>query len=747
MKYLKNVSFSHIFILFLISVLPIYLKAQTLQGSIKEFDKDKNLVPLPGASVRWSGTTYGAVTNIKGEFTLKKISTTDNKIIISYIGYKTDTINIISDQTEIKIVLTTNAELKELEIKGEIDGSYFSKIKPLNTTVITGAGLQKAACCNLSESFQNSATVDINYSDAVTGAKQIQMLGLAGIYSQILIENIPAIRGLGTTYGLNYVPGQWMESIQVSKGTSSVINGYESITGQINIDYKNPENSKEKFFMNAFGNSDGRLEFNMNTRANIKENLSTMFFVHGENHERIADMNADSFLDVPHIRQLNFMNRWNFDIPGKLESKISLSIVDENRVSGQTKSSWLMDYGDTSNYGINVNTKRYQFYTKNGILFAKEGRSIGTMLSGTLHQQHSFYGLNWYDGTEKNLYINLLYADNFGNPDHKITSGFSYTLDDYNEILNDSSFAKQESVPGAFSQYTYSFMDIFTGIAGIRADYNSRYGWFITPRIHFRYNLNEFNTLRVSAGKGYRIANVLPENSAVLASSRKLVFNEQLKPEQAWNYGISFMHSLKIKKRDATFILDFYRTDFVNQVIVDMDKNVSYVYFYNLKGKSYSNSLQAEFTFQPLKRFDATAAFRYNDVKTTINEHFQEKPFVSRYKALLTLSYATNFKKWQFDFTAHLNGSARLPYTGDNPSEYQRPPESPAYTLLYAQVTKRFKQWDFYLGAENLTDYTQKDPVIAANDPFGSYFDTSIIWGPITGRMFYAGIRFNLKGE
>lgn len=734
-------------ILFFLFIIYPVLQAQTLLGSIKEFDKDKNLVPLPGASIRWIGTTYGTVTDNRGEFTLKKISLIDNKIIVSYIGYKTDTISIAADQNEIKIVLTTNSELKELVITGDLAGSYFSKIKPLNTTVITGAGLQKAACCNLSESFQNSATVDINYSDAVTGAKQIQMLGLAGIYSQILIENLPAIRGLATTYGLGYVPGPWMNAIQVSKGTSSVINGYESITGQINIDYKNPEENKEKFFLNIFGNGEGRLELNMNTKAKIKENLSTMFFIHGENHEKPVDMNEDGFLDVPHIRQLNFMNRWNYDIPGKLENKSSLLVLDENRVSGQIKSSWPMDFGDTLNYGINIRTSRYQFYTKNGILFAKEGRSIGTMLSGYYHRQNSFYGLNKYDGTEKNLYINLLYADHFGNPDHKITSGFSYILDNISETLNDSTFSKDESVPGVFTQYTYSYMEIFTGIAGIRSDHNSKYGLFITPRMHFRYNLNEFNTFKGSAGKGYRIANVLPENSAVLASSRKLVFEEDLKPEQAWNYGISYMRSMKISKREATFTLDFFRTDFINQVIVDMDKNSSTIYFYNLQGKSFSNSLQAEFTFQPVKRFDITTAFRYNNVKTTINEQFQVKPFISRYKALLSLSYATNLKKWQFDFTANFNGISRLPVTSDNPVQYQRPSESPAYTLLYAQITKRYISWDFYIGSENFTNFTQKNPIISAEDPFGKYFDTSIIWGPLTGRMIYAGIRFNLKSE
>ncbi|MGD0712132.1 MAG: TonB-dependent receptor [Bacteroidales bacterium] len=729
-----------------------FVFAQNLHGTIKEFDKNKKLTPLPGASVRWAGTNYGAITDMNGEFLLKKVTDADNKMIVSYVGYKTDTINIAKNQAEIKIILTSSAELKEVVIKSDLDGAYISKIKPLYTTNITGAGLQKAACCNLAESFQNSATVDINYSDAVTGAKQIQMLGLSGIYSQVLIENVPAIRGIATTYGLGYVPGSWMESIQVSKGASSVVNGYESITGQINVEYKKPDDNHDKLFLNIYGNDDGRYELNANTKIKLNDRLSTMFLLHGEDQDKKIDMNHDGFMDMPLMTQVNFANRWDYIVPGKFTSRTMISVLDENRLAGQMNVPKNPEYGDTSNYNINVSTKRYQFYTKNGFMFpSKPGTSIGTIISGTYHGQNSIYGLNKYDATEKSFYANLLYENNIFNPNNKLTSGASFLMDEDNEHFEDKEHPmdtlmnRKEYIPGVFSQYTLNIGEVFTGIVGIRADYNSQYGWFVTPRLHLRYNIGKHTTLRASAGKGYRVANVLPENSFVLASSRKLVFDEKLKPEQAWNYGISGVQDMKIFKRDASLSVDFFRTDFINQIIVDMDRNPSEVFFYNLNGRSYSNSAQAEFTFQPLKRLDVTSAFRYNDVKTTIDGQFMDKPFASRYKALLTLSYATNKKNWQFDFTTELVGNSRLPYTGDNPVQYQRPSESPAYTLLYAQVTRRFKLWEIYVGGENLTNFTQKYPVIGANDPFGSHFDTSIVWGPILGRMVYAGIRVILK--
>jgi len=738
MKFLINICI--IFIFFIQTV-----SAQVLHGTVREFDENKKPVALPGTIIRWLGSNNGVITNKDGAFEINKTSSKDQKLIVSFVGYNADTILIPVEQNKIDIILTSNLELKEVVIEGNLNGSYMSKIKPLNTTVITGSGLQRAACCNLSESFQNSATVDVNYSDAVTGAKQIQMLGLAGVYSQLLVENVPAIRGIASAYGLSYVPGSWMNAIQVSKGTSSVINGYESITGQINIDYKNPQESKEKLFVNVFANNEGRMELNMNNKVKVKDNLSTMFFIHGENHEKKIDMNHDHFLDSPHLRQLNFMNRWNYDIPHVLESKSSIQIIDENRVSGQLHATWPVEFGDTSFYAVKIKTKRYQFISKNGFFLKKEGSSIGTMVSGTYHDHQSFYGLNKYNATEKNAYLNFIYDTELDGEKHKISSGISYMFNDTEENLNDSVFSRREIVPGIFSQYTFSHKEVLTIIAGYRADYHNIFGLLHTPRFHFRLNPTKNLSVRGSAGLGYHIPNVISENSSLLSTSRKLYFQEKIQPEKAINMGFGFMYTMNWFKEEAVFTIDYYRTDFKNQMIVDLDQNSSYVFIYNLKGESYSNSFQTELTFKPIKRFDVTAAFRLNDVKATINNELMEKPFISKYKGLVALSYATNFKKWQFDFTTHLNGSTRLPNTQDNPIAYQRPDKSPAYLLFYAQITKRYKSWDFYIGGENLSNFIQKDPIIAADNPFGKYFDSSMIWGPISGRMLYAGLRLTIK--
>lgn len=737
-------------ILILFFVLPAFSFAQSLTGTVFELDNEKKKSPMTGVNLHWSGTMVAVSTDKEGHFKIQRQSSNDTLLVVSFVGYKTDTMVVKRKEKNLEIVLSVRKDLKEVVIQGRQDGSYISKMEVLKTEIITGEGLQKAACCNLSESFQNSATVDVSFSDAVTGSKQIQMLGLAGVYSQILSENIPAIRGLATAFGLGFIPGPWMNSIQISKGAASVINGYESITGQINVENKNPETS-EKLYLNLYGNSFGRTEININSKKKLNNRWSTALLLHGEKQLQKVDANHDSFIDLPMVNQFNIFSRWQYIVPGKFESRFGFKILQEDRLAGQLGFNTSEPTDTSTGYGIGIKTKRYEVFAKNGFMFpGKPYKSIGTIVSLTMHEQNSYFGLKKYDGLEQNLYVNLIYQTIIGNTNHKISSGISFNGDNVEEKYNqqsiiDTIFKKQELVPGVFSQYTYTIPDKLTLIAGIRADYNSAYGVFITPRLHFKYHLGAKTTFRGSVGKGYRVANIFPENSGILTSSRILVICEKLKPEEAWNYGINMIRQFKVAKKEASFSVDFFRTDFINQVIVDQDSSMKKVYVYNLNGKSYSNSMQSEISVKPFNRFEVMTAFRWVDVKTTINKKLVDKPFVSNYKGLVSLSYATNLNKWKFDFTAQYNGKSRLPNTSKAPPAFRRLSTSPDYTLLFLQITKRFKYFEVYAGCENILGFVQKDPIISADKPFGSHFDASMIWGPITGRTFYGGIRYAIK--
>jgi len=733
-----------ILFIFILS-LGLTVHSQTINGYVLEIDDKGKKSALIGANVYWLETMKGIATDTKGYFEIEKPDIDSPSLVVSFIGYKNDTLLIDKNQKSIEVVLSSVTTLDEAEIIEKRDDNFISQLNPIQTQVIAIGELQKAACCNLAESFETNASVDISYSDAVSGAKQIHLLGLAGKYSQIQTENIPYMRGLSSTYGLEYIPGTWMESIHISKGTSSVINGYESIAGQINIEYKKPENG-EKLFINTYLNSIGKFEANANAAIKLNESWSTMLFGHYQINKRRIDGNDDGFMDQPLVNQFNLFNRWKYAGKSPWRVQLGIKLIGEERVGGQTNYETTMGNEQTDVYGIKINTQHYEVFAKTGYVFPKRGEtSFGFINNFIYHDQKSYFGLNSYNGNQVSWYSNLIFHSYLGNIDHTFNTGFSFVYDNYDQVYNDSVFLRKEIVPGAFFEYTYKLKEKLSLLAGLRVDHHNTYGLFFTPRLHLKYSITEKLVMRTSIGKGYRTANIFSENSALMASSRTLVVSEKIKMEEALSFGINFTQYFEIKGREYTLSGDYYRTNFINQLIIDQEQDVSKVYFYNLDGRSYSNSYQASINGELIDRLDFTLAFRYNDVKTTINDEFMTKPLVPRYKGLLNLSYKTQLRRWQFDFTTQLNGDSRIPDTDAYPEEYQRPAESPAYTIINSQVTRYFRKWNIYLGVENLTNFRQTDPIIAANDPFGPWFDTSMVWGPITGRKFYVGLRLKLE--
>lgn len=790
---MKNHRFKICILLFAGTLMHPPVQAQTVGGIVVEKDASGGKSGLPGANVFWLGTTQGTFTNEAGKFTLSRSGDKQDQLVVSLMGYRKDTVTVPAAKGRLEIELRPDIQnLSEVEISGKPDNTFISKLNARPTTVITTGELQRAACCNLAESFETNASVDVSYSDALSGARQIQLLGLSGIYSQIMTENVPLIRGLATPFGLNYIPGSWMESIQIAKGTSSVVQGYESITGQINVEYKKPEDT-EKFFLNLYGNSNLRMEANADGAVRINDKLSTSVLIHAATSQYAFDRNIihtdtsdkpDGFMDLPKITTITAMNRWDYIIPNKWVSRFGIKYLYEDRNGGQMdfdKSTWNTDTAgittDAKKYGIGVKTNRLEVFWKNGTFIGPGGKSsLGLILSGINHQQDAFYGINLYHGHEQNFNANLLFTTSFNGNRHRISAGASYFVDDYSEnfiqtrleyryqalppgsqvtnadlftLVGDSLFTylldRNEWDAGAFLEYTFEIHEKFALIAGARGDYNSRFGYLFTPRLHLRANLTKTTTVRASVGKGYRSPNLLAENSAVFVSQRVLFFAPDLGIEEAWNFGLNFTWNFTLFKEKAEFSVDAYRTSFVKQVIADQDSMPAAVYFYGLNGKSYANSAQVQFTFSPVRNFSVTAAFRYNDVKVTEGGELRQKSMVNQYKGLLSLGYATRFEKWKFDLTGQLNGPARIPDTDKMPSFLQRPGWSPVWFNLLGQVTKKFKHFDIYLGGENLTNFRQNDPIAEYWKPFHTHFDASMAWGPVAGITVYAGIRLKIK--
>jgi outer membrane receptor for ferrienterochelin and colicins len=741
MNTLRKISFIIPLVLF-----GAFLHAQEIRGVVSEKDDHGHKHPLVGVNIYWSGTQSGTVSDENGNFRLNRMDG-NNQLVVSYIGFKTDTINVGS-QRRFEVVLESTIELEGAEITARRAGTHISGLSTIQTQVITQAELQKAACCNLSESFETNASVDVSYADAISGAKQIQLLGIPGKYSQMMFENIPNLRGLSSTYGLMYVPGPWMESIQVSKGAGSVINGFESVSGQINVEYKKPELTEDVSLDLFFGDV-GQVEFNADATIQFNDKLSTSVLAHVSRVDRKMDHNNDSFIDHPLTEQINIMNRWNY-MNGNWEMRFGLRGLYEDRKGGQMLD-LLRDAINIGNpYLIDIKTTHFEAFSKIGWMSPRRAStSVGWITSASYHNRDAVYGKNLYEGTQQSLYSNLLFQSFINNTAHTFTTGASFMYDRYDEMLNDSIFGPAEIVSGAFFQYTYNNFKGLTSIAGLRADHHNEYGFFMTPRFHVRYEIDSATTIRASAGMGYRSARIIAENNHLLATSRRLVIQEQPRMEKAFNYGVNLSRCFVIDGRKMTLSGEFYHTTFSDQVIIDMDQSTSDIYIYNLSGQAYSNSFQVEMLWEPIKNLDIVLAYRWNDVRVTQSGDLVRKPLVNRYKGLVNLSYATNLRKWQFDFTTQFNGDARLPDTSMNPKkddkrDYQRPETSPAYTIIHAQVSRFFRKWSVYAGVENLTDFVQKDPIIAAEDPFGNYFDSSMVWGPILGRKLYAGVRVSL---
>ena len=735
--------------------MPFLLFSQTtFKGMIMDKNNPKDNLGVEGATVHWLNTNVSAITNAKGWFTIDYTSSY-KKLVVSYIGYKTDTITINSIKP-IHHFITPETDLAEITVKSKRKSIQRSFLSTVNAFTVNQEELLKAACCNLAESFETNPSIDVSFSDALTGTRQIEMLGLQSPYLLITQENIPSVRGASQVFGMTFTPGTWVESIQISKGAGSVVNGFERISGQINAELVKPL-TDNKLFVNAFASQMGRLELNTHFNKKVSDKWQIGLYVHGNYRGQKFDRNNDDFLDNPLANQINVMNRWQFtDAEKGWVSFINVRFMNDEKQTGEIDFNPDVDKGTTNNWGSEIDTKRFDASAKLGYVFPElPYQSFGFQMAYSNHQQDSYFGLNVYDIQHESVYSNLIFNSIIGDTRNKFKTGLSFTYDKYDELVNTTNFNRNENSLGAFFEYAFDNLDNFSLTAGLRVDTHNLLGTFITPRLHIRYVPWEKGVFRASAGRGKRSANIFAENQQLFASSRQISINDVggniygLNPEIAWNYGVSYSQKFNLfeNKGDVTF--DFYQTNFQNQVVVDWE-NPQEVSFYDLDGKSIANSFQVEVNYNLTKNFNLRTAYKYFDITTDYNSENLQKPIQPRDRFFANLSYETevdeNGSQWRFDVTFNNIGEQRLPNTSSNPVQYQLPEFSNPFQLLNSQVTKVFSdKFEVYVGGENLTNVQQKNPILGSDNPFGSNFDTTIVYAPIFGRSVYAGLRFKIK--
>ena len=731
--------------------------------------------PLVGANVYWAGTTVGVATDVDGRFQLEPVKST-NLLVTSFMGFHNDTTEVTS-HSELTIVLVSDLLLEEVDIVERKMAVLRSRISPLTTETLTGEALCMAACCNLSESFETSASVDVAYSDAATGAKQIRLLGLSGTYVQMLTENTPNIRGLAQAFGMEYIPGPWMEAIQVSKGTSSVLNGYEAIAGQINVEYLKPQ-TQDPVALNAMISTETHAEVNVTGGWDINDKVSTGVLFHAQNMSLELDHNHDGFLDMPKNTNVNLLNRW-YIRDGDYTGQILVRGLYDHRIGGQTKEAVTVA---PTPYHIDLNTWRVDGFMKNGYVFDQEtGMSIGIIASASYHNQQNSYGSRQWNAAQTNAYLNAIFQTSFDDSatdlwddhSHNLSAGLSVNYDGYQEELSLVSpidnLNRWEMTPGVFAEYTYTYKDKITLLVGIREDYSTRYGFFTTPRMNLRYAPFEWWTLRGSVGLGYRSPNAIADNAAYLSSNRIYHFDAvNLAQERSMNTGLSTVFYIPMGNKELQLSGEYYYTKFLDGVIADMDRDLHGVTLYNMHdvadAQYFSHNWQVEANMEILRGWTMTAAFRYTDVKqtsfnTATNEYqLRDKPLQNKFKGIISTSYQTPLKTWQFDLTAQFNGEGRMPdgfvipegskqYRMHNGYIYHK-----WYPQLLGQITKFFRTWSIYLGAENMTNFTQDNPIVGSKigdtqfvNTQSANYDASMIWAPIHGWKLYLGFRWALE--
>ncbi|BDD06076.1 TonB-dependent receptor plug domain-containing protein [Aureibacter tunicatorum] len=731
----------------LLFVTMLNLNASAQSSKVMMHIMDEKKESLAGANAINKSNGDIQVSNADGMIMWESLDIGDT-IVVSFIGFEEQSL-VFGGKQEMHVMMKAGLGLDEVVVKGST--TYMDKLETSQVETITSSELKKAACCDLSESFETNASVDVGQSDAATGSKKIRFLGLSGKYTQLQVENIPSLRGLSAPYGLSYIPGTWVESIDVSKGAGSIENSYEAMTGQINVRLIQAENTEGLYF-NLYGNSFGRMEANIHTSTNLNDKLSSSLLIHGDYMGNELEGNNDGFMDLPKSKNFNVLNRWKYK-SDKFVSNWNFQVLTDEKVGGQLGYDKSMNHSSSDLYGIYSKTNKASFFGKSGFndLFGNSDWQAAVFYNLDYTELESYYGRRDYDADQFSAFFNgfVIKKMNYGLDQLKV--GVNYSFDQFDEQLGslDSEgdylyLDRVERVYGAYGEWTHSFNQKFSSVASARYDYNSLYGGQFIPRLHLKYNAAENTVLRANAGKGVRTPNPIAENTQVLVSSRDVVMND-LDQEVSWNFGTSLQQEFSMFGSSASFVMDYYYTFFENQLVVDMDTDASKVIFSNLDGDAGAHSFQAELAFSPLSDLSVKTAYKYYDVTTTFNGELEQVPLVAKHRYFLNLGYSLFQDKVKIDWTGNYIGSKRLPHTTENPEAYRLDDTSPSYFTMNAQISYAPKdKLEFYLGGENLTNYKQENPILSSEDPFGDNFDASMNWGPITGTMIYAGLRWRL---
>jgi outer membrane receptor for ferrienterochelin and colicins len=692
--------------------------------------------PLKNVKITLLGAGTTVFSNEDGTFEILLGKQNPDTLLFVAKGYRPDRLVVTrSDRfLALNVVLISGQLVQDIVVNGQKQPHGISKMKTLHVEELTSAEFRKAACCNLSESFETNATIDVSMSDAISGAKKIQMLGLDAVYTQLQFENIPFLRGLESAHGMSVIPGTWLESIQITKGTGSVVNGYESMAGLVNFEFKKPQ-EMPRLGINAYQNRFGRTELNLQGGQQLNERWHMGLFASGATIYGNIDHNQDGFRDQALSNTFNLLQRFSYQGP-RMEAQLGVQAYSDNKFGGQTTYTRVQPIG----YGMELASEHLSLFSKTGFFGKKPAQSLGIIAQLKFQNMSGLYGLRTFMGTERRAYLNAIYDDIIVSADHKIKAGASF------QYLSLSQWAGQpfgtqvvgseriEWVPGVFAEYAYSGNRL-SAVVGARFDQHNLAGAQFSPRAHLKYAISPQLDLRLTGGRAWRLPNFVADNLSLLASSKTWIADQALLPEISWNVGASLVQGFSFKKRKGSLSLDAYHTRFSQQLVADRDTLSGAVVFKNLQNNSLATVIQAEFSYAVLKGLDLRLAYKFQDVRALFDGTLQTQVLLPRQRLFANMAYQTRNKRWNYDLTYSRYSAVRLPQGGTGQ----------AWGLLNAQVTRNWKALELYAGGENLLNVMQHHPIVGVQDPFGENFDATEIWSPIMGWNVYLGLRYTIK--
>ncbi|WP_339755371.1 TonB-dependent receptor [Algoriphagus aquimarinus] len=720
------------------------------------------------ANVYVKGLAKGAVTDQYGAFSIEISTVGTFTVQASMVGFKSAQAKVTIPQSQAELIFELeemDGGLDEVVVSGTMQ--EVSKLEsPVPVEVYSANFFRANPTPSIFESLQNVNGVRPQINCNVCNTGDIHINGLEGPYTMVLIDGMPIVSGLATVYGLTGIPQSLIDRVEVVKGPASTLYGSEAVGGLINVITKKPE-SAPLVSTDFFSTGWGEMNLDMGLRSNWGKNIQSLSGVNAFYYDNPIDNNGDGFTDVTLSKRISFFQKINVLRPENRLFTMAGRYVYEDRWGGEMN--WTSaNRGGDEVYGESIYTSRWETF---GTWQLPTTENMNFQFSVNGHNQNSVYGTTIYKADQYIGFGQLTWAKTVQKHNLLLGSAYRYTFYDDNtsatsDLISDENAPSVIHLPGAFLQDEIKLTESQSLLLGIRYDYNSIHGSIFSPRVNYKLSSADKHTVfRLSAGNGFRVANVFTEDHAALTGAREVVFTEELKPEQSWNMNANLVKKIYTDK--GTFIgLDgsaFY-TYFTNRIIPDYETNPNQIIYSNLDGSAVSKGVSLNIDAAWPNGLNVTAGGTLMDVSIEEEGIKTRQLLTERFSGVWSVGYDFFQLGLTLDYTGNVYSPMRLPLLG--PLD-DRPAYSPWYSIQNIQLTKKLgERWEVYGGVKNLLNFTpaansiarsfdpfDKNVTFAAdgsviptsNNPNALTFDPTYVYAPNQGIRGFLGVRFTVS--